>query len=178
MIDRKFRYDINGLRALAVIAVVLFHFKIPGFSGGFVGVDVFFVISGFLMTGIIVSGLEASPAKGFRLFDFYMARLRRIVPALAVVCIVLLLAGWLFLAPADYVKLAREVDRALLFISNNYYFKNSGYFDADSHERMLLHSWSLSVEWQFYMIYPLVLMLVARLGTRFLPYVIGALLLV
>lgn len=178
MIDRKFRYDINGLRALAVIAVVLFHFKIPGFSGGFVGVDVFFVISGFLMTGIIVRGLEASPAKGFRLFDFYMARLRRIVPALAVVCIVLLLAGWLFLAPADYVKLAREVDRALLFISNNYYFKNSGYFDADSHERMLLHSWSLSVEWQFYMIYPLVLMLVARLGTRFLPYVIGALLLV
>lgn len=174
----QFRYDINGLRALAVAAVVLFHFRVPGFSGGFVGVDVFFVISGFLMTGIVVRGLEGTTGQGFRLFDFYMARARRIVPALLVLCVVLMVLGWFFLAPHDYVKLAREADRALLFISNNYYNKNSGYFDADSHERILLHTWSLSVEWQFYMLYPLVLMLLAKLGVRWLPYWIGLLVLV
>lgn len=178
MTRTKFRYDINGLRSLAVVAVVLFHFRVPGFSGGFVGVDVFFVISGFLMTGIIARGLEDREGKGFRLFDFYMARARRIIPALYVLCVVLLIAGWFFLAPDDYVKLARETDRALWFLSNNHYYKSSGYFDADSHERMLLHTWSLSVEWQFYMLYPLLLMALAKFGTRWLPYCIAAALLV
>lgn len=174
----KFRYDINGLRALAVISVVLFHFKFPGFTGGFVGVDVFFVISGFLMTGIIIKGLESDSNRKFSLFDFYIARARRIIPALLFLCVVLLVAGWFFLAPDDYVKLAREADRALLFLSNNYYYKNSGYFDAASHERMLLHTWSLSVEWQFYIIYPLALMLLAKLGRRWLPYSIALMMLV
>lgn len=173
----KFRYDINGLRALAAISVVLFHFKVPGFSGGFVGVDVFFVISGFLMTGIIVRGLEDKSGKGFKLFDFYMARARRIVPALFVLCATLLVIGWFYLAPDDYVKLAREADRALLFISNNYYYKKFGYFDASSHESMLLHTWTLSVEWQFYMVYPLILMLLSRLGIRWLPHAIAVMML-
>ncbi|AKX50712.1 acyltransferase family protein [Thiopseudomonas alkaliphila] len=172
----NFRYDINGLRALAVLAVVLFHFHVPGFSGGFVGVDIFFVISGFLMTGIIVRGLSSE--QGFRLFDFYIARARRIIPALLTLCIILLTAGWLLLAPDDYVKLAREVDRALLFISNDYYYKHSGYFDTDSHERLLLHTWSLSVEWQFYIIYPLIISYFARLSYKYLPCFIGAMLLV
>lgn len=88
----NFRYDINGLRALAVLAVVLFHFHVPGFSGGFVGVDIFFVISGFLMTGIIVRGLESK--QGFKLFDFYMARARRIIPALFILCVTFLVLGW------------------------------------------------------------------------------------
>lgn len=163
---KTFRTDINGLRAYAVLAVVLFHFKVPGFGGGFVGVDVFFVISGFLMTGIILRGLESNGKPGFGLFQFYMARAKRIIPALFVLCLVLLVAGWFLLAPDDYNQLAREVDRALLFISNIYYYKKSGYFDADTAERLLLHTWSLSVEWQFYMLFPLALMLIAKASHR------------
>ena len=172
----NFRTDINGLRAIAVMAVVLFHFNVTGFSGGFVGVDVFFVISGFLMTGIIVNGLENTAVRKFKIIDFYMARAKRIIPALFFLCLTLLIVGWVFLAPDDYVKLAREADRALLFISNNYYYKNSGYFDADSHERMLLHTWSLSVEWQFYIFYPLVLVGLSKLSLRKLPVWIAILL--
>lgn len=90
----QFRNDINGLRAWAVIAVVLYHFNIPGFTGGFIGVDIFFVISGFLMTGIIVSGLETN---NFSLWNFYLARARRIIPPLLVLCSALLIFGWFWL---------------------------------------------------------------------------------
>lgn len=169
MSNKTFRTDINGLRAIAVISVVFFHFSLQGFEGGFVGVDIFFVISGFLMTGIIVKGLEN---KKFSIIDFYIARARRIIPALALLCLVLLVVGWFLIAPDDYSKLAREADRALLFLSNNYYYKNSGYFDTESHERMLLHTWTLSVEWQFYIIYPLVLVGLSKLGLNRLPYAI------
>ena len=177
MVNNSFRTDINGLRAVAVIAVILFHFGVSGFAGAFVGVDIFFVISGFLMTGIIVRGLENSDTKKFSIFSFYMARARRIIPALVVLCSTLLILGWFFIAPDDYSKLAREVDRALLFLSNNYYYKNSGYFDTESHERMLLHTWTLSVEWQFYIVYPLVLVALSKLGLKRLPYAIATLLL-
>src|SRR5690606_20212770 len=87
----EFRADINGLRAWAVVAVVLYHFAVPGFAGGFVGVDVFFVISGFLMTGIIISGLHGNT---FSLWNFYLARARRIMPALLLLCTVVLALGW------------------------------------------------------------------------------------
>ncbi|MEZ5493765.1 MAG: acyltransferase family protein [Pseudomonadales bacterium] len=147
----NFRQDINALRAWAVIAVVLYHFGVLGFSGGFVGVDIFFVISGYLMTGIIVSGLEADK---FSIFDFYFARIKRIIPALLLLCIVLLIVGWFLLAPDDYETLAKHVKDTLLFVSNNTYRKESGYFDVLSHEKWLLHTWSLSVEWQFYIILP------------------------
>ncbi|MGI2024342.1 acyltransferase family protein [Shewanella glacialipiscicola] len=100
---KKFRHDINGLRAWAVVAVVLYHFGVPGFAGGFVGVDVFFVISGFLMTGIIISGLERG---NFSLWGFYLARARRIIPALLVLCASLLILGWFWLPNADYKMLA------------------------------------------------------------------------
>lgn len=93
-----FRHDINALRAYAVIAVILFHFGIPGFTGGFAGVDIFFVISGYLMAQIIVGGLEQD---NFNLWRFYMARMLRILPALLVLCAVLLLIGWLVLLPVD-----------------------------------------------------------------------------
>lgn len=169
MINKSFRPDINGLRAIAVISVVLFHFSLQGFDGGFVGVDIFFVISGFLMTGIIVKGLENN---NFSIANFYAARARRIIPALVLLCLVLLVLGWFLIAPDDYTKLAREADRALLFISNSYYYKNSGYFDTESHERMLLHTWTLSVEWQFYIIYPLFLVGLSKLGLSRLPYAI------
>ncbi|QXX94623.1 acyltransferase [Serratia marcescens] len=157
---RVFRHDINGLRAWAVIAVVLFHFGIPGFAGGFVGVDVFFVISGFLMTQIIVSGLETGK---FSIWHFYLARARRIIPALMALCITLLVLGWFFLVSTDYTTLAKHVLTAILFVSNVKFWREAGYFDADSHEKWLLHTWSLSVEWQFYIILPIALVFMARL---------------
>ena len=166
MIKSNFRSDINSLRALAVVTVVLFHFNVTGFSGGFVGVDVFFVISGFLMTGIVARGLSKNE---FSFISFYLARARRIIPALLFITLVLLLVGWFYLSPDDYVRLSREVDRALLFLSNNYFYKKSGYFDPDSHERLLLHTWSLSVEWQFYILYPVFLFFVSRINKKLVP---------
>ncbi|MBK8675556.1 MAG: acyltransferase [Cellvibrionales bacterium] len=150
----KFRQDINALRAWAVVSVVLYHFGVPGFSGGFVGVDIFFVISGYLMTGIIVSGLEVGK---FSVLNFYFARINRIIPALLLLCLMLLALGWFLLAPDDYEILAKHVKDTLLFVSNNTYRKESGYFDVLSHEKWLLHTWSLSVEWQFYLILPVFL---------------------
>lgn len=150
----NFRYDINGLRAIAVIAVVLFHFNPAWVPGGFAGVDVFFVISGFLMTGIIFRGLENDD---FNLFKFYVARANRIIPALAVLCLALLVFGWFYLTPLDYKALGKHVASSVGFLSNVIYWRESGYFDAASHEKWLLHTWSLSVEWQFYILYPIVL---------------------
>ncbi|MGX9416820.1 acyltransferase family protein [Vibrio sp. WJH972] len=151
----NFRYDINGLRAIAVIAVVIFHFNPTWVPGGFAGVDVFFVISGFLMTGIIFKGLENND---FKLFNFYTARANRIIPALAVLCLVLLTVGWFFLTPIDYKPLIKHVASSISFVSNFIYWKEAGYFDVSSHEKWLLHTWSLSVEWQFYILYPIVLL--------------------
>lgn len=155
-----FRHDINGLRALAVIAVVLYHFGVPAFSGGFAGVDIFFVISGYLMTGILLS--RPAGSLGAQIAAFYLARARRIIPALAALCLVLLTAGWFFLSPYDYRELAQHVGSSALFLSNHVYLNEAGYFDADAREKWLLHTWSLSVEWQFYLIYPLVILLGRR----------------
>lgn len=167
-----FRAEINGLRAIAVISVVLFHFGVAGFSGGFVGVDIFFVISGFLMTSIVIRGLDKN---NFSIIDFYLARARRIIPALFLLVIVLLIIGWFYLSPDDYFDLAREVDRSLLFLSNNYFFKKSGYFDPDSHERLLLHTWTLSVEWQFYILYPIILLFASKFSIKIIPKIIFSL---
>lgn len=154
-----FRSDINGLRAWAVIAVVLYHFAVPGFGGGFAGVDLFFVISGFLMAGIVVGGLESGR---FGLVGFYLARARRILPALVVLVGILLLAGWFLLMPWEYQSLGRHARDSLLFSSNLRYLAEAGYFDSASHEKWLLHTWSLSVEWQFYLLYPLLLLLLGK----------------
>lgn len=150
----SFRYDINGLRAWSVLAVIFYHFGVTGFSGGFVGVDVFFVISGFLMTAIVVKGLEQGH---FSLLNFYMARARRIVPALLGLCTVLLAIGWIALPPPDYKTLGTHILSSLSFLSNFKFFDEAGYFDTASHDKWLLHTWSLSIEWQFYLILPIVL---------------------
>lgn len=158
----KFRKDINGLRAIAVIAVVLFHFNSSWVPGGFAGVDVFFVISGFLMTRIIFRGMEEND---FSIIKFYIARANRIVPALAVLCFVLFVVSVLFLSSDDQNANSKHILGSLSFLSNFIYWRESGYFDAVSHEKWLLHTWSLSVEWQFYIIYPLVLVFVAKLSS-------------
>lgn len=153
----NYRSDINGLRAWAVVAVVLYHFNLLGLSGGFAGVDIFFVISGFLMTSIVVAGIEGGrPVAGF-IWSFYWARARRIIPALLVLCTVLLVLGWFLLISVDYRMLSSHAVSSLAFLSNVKYWTEAGYFDAGSHEKWLLHTWSLSVEWQFYLLFPLVL---------------------
>lgn len=156
----EFRKDINGLRAVAVLAVVLFHFGVPGLGGGFVGVDVFFVISGFLMTGIIFSKINNDK---FSVLSFYLDRCRRIVPALAVVSGVLLTLGYFLLIPDELKVLGKHVGASLMFLSNIVFWTENGYFDLASHEKWMLHTWSLSVEWQFYILYPLLILLLKRI---------------
>ncbi|CAI8936153.1 acyltransferase family protein [Pseudomonas serboccidentalis] len=151
----QFRTNINALRALAVLAVVLFHFRTPGFEGGFVGVDVFFVISGFLMTGIIFNGVQQ---QNFSLLGFYASRARRIIPALLTLCIALLIFGYVYLPLDDLRETIRTIKSSLLFSSNFSFAQSGNYFAAPLHENWLLHTWSLSVEWQFYMLYPVLIM--------------------
>jgi len=159
-----FRNDINALRGVAVTMVALFHFRAPGFNGGFAGVDVFFVISGYLMSNIVVGQLER---RTFNLLDFYVTRFVRIVPALSVVCAALTAFGWFYLDPRDYKILAEHVGASLGFFSNVLYWGEAGYFDTSAQSKWLLHTWSLSVEWQFYLLYPVALALAARwLGLR------------
>lgn len=155
----NFRYDINFLRAIAVIGVVIFHFKPEIISGGFSGVDVFFVISGYLMTGIIFRGFEY---KNFSLVKFYIARINRIIPALSFVCLILLIWGWFYLSTIDYKILSKHVASSIAFLSNIIYSRESDYFDIAVSAKWLIHSWSLSVEWQFYIIYPLFLLTLKR----------------
>lgn len=150
----KFRYDINGLRAIAVLAVVIFHFTPHWLAGGFAGVDVFFVISGFLMTAIIFNSVENNT---FNLFKFYTARANRIFPVLAAMFAVLLVFAWFYLLPNDYRNLAIQVEKSALFISNLFFAKGGGYFDTAEHTKWLLHTWSLSVEWQFYLFFPIII---------------------
>ncbi|PRO68742.1 acyltransferase family protein [Alteromonas gracilis] len=165
-----FRHDINGIRALAVLSVVIFHFLPSWLPGGFVGVDVFFVISGYLMTAIIVTKLTSN---NFNIWDFYLARANRIIPSLLVLCLVLLLLGFFLLTPVEYGKLAKQTLASSLFISNLVYYKESGYFAEDSLENWLLHTWSLSVEWQFYLIYPIAMIVVSKLLARkLIPFIL------
>ncbi|MEH6449846.1 MAG: acyltransferase family protein [Oleispira sp.] len=172
--SKGFRQDINGLRAWAVVAVILFHFGVPGFSGGFVGVDIFFVISGFLMTGIIYKGLVD---QSFSILKFYLARAKRIIPALLVLCTVLLALGWVYLPAVEYEQLGKHVFGAITFLSNFIFRSESGYFHPTSDETWLLHTWSLSVEWQFYILLPLVLAVIWRIfpsrNTLLLSYIAG-----
>ncbi|WP_280174517.1 acyltransferase family protein [Pantoea rodasii] len=155
----NFRTDINGLRAYAVMLVILFHFGFSSVSGGFLGVDVFFVISGYLMTGIILSRIKK---RNFSLLAFYAARCRRIIPPLMVLCAILMLVGYFLMPPDEYQRMAEHAISSLSFISNVVYFKQGGYFDTGSVYKWLLHTWSLSVEWQFYLLLPLALMFTAR----------------
>lgn len=159
----KYRADIDGLRAIAVLAVVLYHYGIGGLKGGFVGVDVFFVISGFLITGIIHSEMQRGE---FTLARFYERRARRIFPALFAMLLATMVAGWFLLLPSDLEWLGKASIATVLFFSNVLYLLKSGYFDSTSDFNPLLHTWSLGVEEQFYLGLPVLMMLLARFWTR------------
>lgn len=163
MINNNFRYDINGLRAWAVIAVMLYHFNIPFFSGGFIGVDIFFVISGFLMTKIIMTGIDNH---NFSIINFYVARAKRIIPALTILCLLTLIIGYLFLATSEYLKMAESVRSAIFFTSNLLFKSQFNYFNDIALNQWLLHTWSLSVEWQFYLFLPIFLMITAKFFSK------------
>lgn len=150
----KYRADIDGLRAVAVLAVVGFHAFPQGIPGGFVGVDIFFVISGFLISTIIFEQLEANR---FSFTLFYGRRIRRIFPALLVVLAVVLAAGWFALLPYEYEQLGKHVAAGGGFVSNIVLWSESGYFDHDAASKPLLHLWSLGIEEQFYLAWPAIL---------------------
>ena len=159
----QYRRDVDGLRALAVISVILYHAKFSLVSGGFVGVDIFFVISGYLITSIIIAELECGQ---FSLRNFYERRARRILPALFLVMAVCLPLGWLWLQPADMKLLAQSQWAVALFSSNFLFWSESGYFDVAAEFKPLLHTWSLAVEEQYYILFPLFLILAWRLGKK------------
>lgn len=158
---KQFRYDINGLRAYAVALVVLFHFQVFGFSAGFIGVDIFFVISGYLMTKIIIDQLLQDK---FSVWKFYLARGIRILPALLVLTAVVGIVGWFLLIPEEYKSYGKHAASSITFLSNILYWRESSdYFSAAAHEKILLHTWSLSVEWQFYIIFPIILLIIGKI---------------
>lgn len=157
----KYRADIDGLRAIAVLSVVVFHLGIPGFQGGYVGVDIFFVISGYLITSIIKSKYES---QSFKLREFYTRRIRRLVPPLVVTVAGTLLGSALVMMPYDMVAVSRSATAALFSLSNFVFYSESGYWDTASELKPLLHTWSLGVEEQFYLFWPA--LIVGLLGAR------------
>ncbi len=162
-----YRPDIDGLRAIAVIAVILFHFDVPGFPGGFVGVDIFFVISGYLITRLLVA-----EGGGLSLVEFYGRRMRRILPAMLLMICFSLIAGWFLLLPGDYAGLGRSAAYSTFGLGNYYFLWNTGYFDREAALLPLLHLWSLGVEEQFYLVWPLLLLIANRLARgRQLPVI-------
>ena len=166
----QYRADIDGLRAVAVVPVVLYHAHVPGFSGGFTGVDIFFVISGFLITSIIAGEIGQDR---FSIINFYERRIRRIFPALfAVLFVSCLLAIWLLL-PGQFETFAKSVAATTLFVSNILFWTETGYFAAPASGNPLLHTWSLAVEEQFYVVFPLLLLLIHRwFGGRWLIWLV------
>lgn len=168
----SYRADIDGLRAIAVLAVMLFHAGIYPAGGGFVGVDVFFVISGYLITTHIRNELEAGI---FSLRSFYERRARRILPALVAVIAVTAPLAWAWLLPQDLKSFSQSIVATLLFASNIYFWRTTDYFSQQSELRPLLHTWSLGIEEQFYLIYPLLLIAIARFGKSSTRWVVLAL---
>ena len=154
-----YRADVDGLRAIAVSLVVAFHAFPALVPGGFVGVDVFFVISGYLITGIIQPSIEGDR---FSFREFYARRIRRIFPALIVVLLATLALGWFLLLPHLYRQLGIQALAGAFFVPNFLFWNEAGYFDASAATKPLLHLWSLGVEEQFYLVWPPLLILLNR----------------
>ncbi len=165
-----YRADIDGLRAIAVLGVVMFHANL-GLPGGFVGVDVFFVISGYLITKIILNDLEKGK---FSMLEFWERRIRRIFPALALVVLCCMIAGWFLLLPFGYLVLAQSSIALSFFASNIQFWRTINYWSPAAEEQPLLHTWSLSVEEQFYLIVPLMIAALYRFKRGFFAPIVIA----
>ncbi|MGC2166405.1 MAG: acyltransferase family protein [Gallionella sp.] len=161
----KYRADIDGLRAIAVLSVVAFHAFPDWVRGGFVGVDIFFVISGFLISSIILSSLQKGT---FSFAEFYARRVKRIFPALIVVMSSCFAFGWLVLLPDEYKQLGKHIAAGAGFVSNFFFWQEAGYFDNAAEAKPLLHLWSLGIEEQFYIVWPLLLYVAWKRKTNFL----------
>jgi peptidoglycan/LPS O-acetylase OafA/YrhL len=166
----NYRADIDGLRAIAVLAVVGFHAFPTWIKGGYIGVDVFFVISGFLISTIIMEALEC---ESFSYIDFYGRRIRRIFPALMLVLCFSIFFGWFVLLPDEFRQLGKHTAGGTAFISNLLLWSEAGYFDTTAELKPLLHLWSLAIEEQFYILWPVLLGLVWRRKHSFLPTIVG-----
>lgn len=170
--DVRYRSEIDGLRAIAVVPVILFHGGFEVFSGGFIGVDVFFVISGYLITGILIAELETG---GFSIVRFYERRARRILPALFLVMLACVPFAWAWMLPSQFMDFSRSLMAVVFFVSNVLFWRESGYFAASAELKPLLHTWSLAVEEQFYLLFPLFLAVMWRIGRKHLPTTIAVL---
>ncbi|MFZ4125630.1 MAG: acyltransferase family protein [Rickettsiales bacterium] len=159
----KYRSEIDGLRALAVLPVILFHAGFSAVSGGFLGVDIFFVISGYLITSIILDDIAHGK---FSIARFYERRARRILPALFCVLLVTIVGALAWMLPSQYEVFARSLIATIFFIPNLFFWRESSYFAADAAQQPLLHTWSLGVEEQFYVLFPLAILFVWRFGKR------------
>lgn len=167
----KYRGDIDGLRAIAVLSVILFHLGFQTVSGGFVGVDIFFVISGYLISRIIFKEIAAH---SFSITSFYVRRARRILPALFTVVFITAALALKYLYPAELVAFGNSAAAAALFFANIHFYSTLNYFSPNADEIPLLHLWSLGVEEQFYFVFPLATLAVAKWKPRFMPALIGA----
>ena len=165
----KYRPEIDGLRAIAVLPVIFFHAGSPIWTGGFVGVDVFFVISGYLITAILLRELDQGK---FSVINFYERRARRILPALAVVILTSILISWFLMTPSEFKLFSESVGTSAIFLSNFLFLAEVGYFSPDTDIQPLIHLWSLAVEEQFYLLFPLILWLTFRIGRIQLSWIV------
>ena len=158
----QYRPEIDGLRAIAVLPVILYHAKVAGFSGGYVGVDIFFVISGYLITSLIAKDIELGT---FSFTAFYERRMRRIFPALFAVAVACVVTAAIMFTPEDFTDFGKSLMAMSVFVSNIFFWKTAGfdgYFDKDVVSQPLLHTWSLAIEEQFYIFFPVTLILLNR----------------
>ena len=170
-----YRREIDGLRAVAVIPVILFHAGLSQFSGGYVGVDIFFVISGYLITSIIISQLEEG---NFSIARFYERRARRILPALYFVMLCCLPFAWVWMMPSQLKDFSQGLVAVTLSVSNFLFWRQDGYFAPAAELNPLLHTWSLAVEEQYYLLFPLLLLIFWRFGRNRLFWIIVGVLIV
>jgi len=173
-VNLSYRPEIDGLRAISVVLVCLFHAGVPGFSGGFIGVDVFLVISGYLITSLIVADLQS---RRFSILRFYEKRARRILPVLFMVVLVCVPFSYFWMLPEDYSLFLKSLTGVFLFSSNVVFWQSVDYFNPVAEEQPLLHTWSLGVEEQFYFLFPFLLLALYRNRTILLSVILVAVIL-